>query len=79
MHAPTENDWSAVKRILHYLHGTVEHGMLIRHSSGSTLQAFIDVLWKGNTDTSLKAFSDADWLRIQMINGPWGDLLYILV
>nr|GEY43382.1 hypothetical protein [Tanacetum cinerariifolium] len=25
MHAPTENHWSAVKRILHYLHGMVEH------------------------------------------------------
>ncbi|GJY98127.1 putative RNA-directed DNA polymerase [Tanacetum coccineum] len=61
MHAPTENHWSAVKRILRYLHGTVKHGMLIRRSSGSTLQAFIDVLWKGNPDTSLEAFSDADW------------------
>ncbi|GJV30923.1 retrovirus-related pol polyprotein from transposon RE1 [Tanacetum coccineum] len=50
-----------VKRILRYLHGTVEHGMLIRRSSGSTLQAFTDVLWKGNPDTSLEAFSDADW------------------
>ncbi|GJX20139.1 hypothetical protein Tco_0222816 [Tanacetum coccineum] len=48
MHAPTDNHLSAVKRILRYLHGTVEHGMLIRHSSGSTLQAFTDVLWKGN-------------------------------
>ncbi|GKE96377.1 gag/pol polyprotein, partial [Tanacetum coccineum] len=37
----------ALKRILHYLHATVEHGMLIRHSFGSTLQAFTDVLWKG--------------------------------
>ncbi|GJR16365.1 putative reverse transcriptase domain-containing protein [Tanacetum coccineum] len=61
MHAPTENHWSAVKRILHYLHGTVEHGMLKRCSSGSTLQDFTDVLWKGNPDTSLEAFSDADW------------------
>ncbi|GJZ83974.1 putative RNA-directed DNA polymerase [Tanacetum coccineum] len=60
MHAPTENHWSAVKWILRYLHGTVEHGMLIRRSSGSTLQAFTDVLWKGNPDTSLEAFSDAD-------------------
>nr|GEW35027.1 hypothetical protein [Tanacetum cinerariifolium] len=68
MHAPTENHWSVVKRILRYLHGTVEHGMLIRHSSGSTLQAFTNVLWKGNSDTSLNVFSDADWLEIQMID-----------
>ncbi|GKA07055.1 putative RNA-directed DNA polymerase [Tanacetum coccineum] len=61
MHASTKNHWSAVKRILRYLHGMVEHGMLIRRSSGSTLQAFTDVLWKGNPDTSLEAFSDADW------------------
>ncbi|GKA13466.1 retrovirus-related pol polyprotein from transposon TNT 1-94 [Tanacetum coccineum] len=51
-----------VKLILRYLHGTVEHGMLIRCSSGSTLQAFTDVIWKGNPDTSLEAFSDADWV-----------------
>nr|GEX48904.1 retrotransposon protein, putative, Ty1-copia subclass [Tanacetum cinerariifolium] len=60
MHAPTENHWSTVKRILQYLHGTVEHGMLICRSSCSTLQAFTDMLWKGNPDTSLEAFSDAD-------------------
>nr|GEW37421.1 hypothetical protein [Tanacetum cinerariifolium] len=61
MHATTENYWSAVKRILRYLHGTVEHGMLICRSSGFTLQAFTDMLWKGNPVTSLEAFSDADW------------------
>ncbi|GKE42324.1 gag/pol polyprotein, partial [Tanacetum coccineum] len=61
MHAPTENHWSAVKRILRYIHHTVEHGMLIRRSCGSTLQAFTNVLWKGNPDTSLEASSDADW------------------
>nr|GEY06183.1 hypothetical protein [Tanacetum cinerariifolium] len=38
-----------------------EHGMLIRRSSGSTLQAFTNVLWKGNPDTSFEAFLDADW------------------
>ncbi|GJQ94816.1 retrovirus-related pol polyprotein from transposon TNT 1-94 [Tanacetum coccineum] len=51
----------AINQILRYLHGTVEHGMLIRRSSGYTLQDFTDVLWKGNPDTSLEAFSDADW------------------
>ncbi|GJW83407.1 gag/pol polyprotein [Tanacetum coccineum] len=61
MHALTENHWSAVKWILLYLHGTVEHGMLICRSSGSTLQAFTDVLWKGNLDTSLEAFLNTDW------------------
>ncbi|GJX82577.1 gag/pol polyprotein [Tanacetum coccineum] len=35
--------------------------MLICRSSGSIIQAFIDVLWKGNPDTSLEAFLDADW------------------
>ncbi|GJV10145.1 retrovirus-related pol polyprotein from transposon TNT 1-94 [Tanacetum coccineum] len=63
MHAPTENHWSVVKRILRYLHGKVEHGMLIRHSSGSTFQDFTYVLWKGNPDTSLEAFSNTDWAR----------------
>ncbi|GKE24856.1 retrovirus-related pol polyprotein from transposon TNT 1-94 [Tanacetum coccineum] len=64
MHAPTENHWSAVKRILCYLHGTVEHGMLIRHSSGSTLQAFTNVLWK---EAEYKALADTvaelTWLQ----------------
>ncbi|GJR17971.1 putative RNA-directed DNA polymerase [Tanacetum coccineum] len=68
MPAASRIHWSGVKRILRYLHGTVEHGMLIRRSSGSTLQAFTHVVWKGNPDTFLKAFSDADWLEIQMID-----------
>nr|GEW83224.1 hypothetical protein [Tanacetum cinerariifolium] len=55
MHASTKNHWSKVKWILRY-----PHGMLICHSSGSTLQAFTDMIWKGNPDTSLEAVSDAD-------------------
>nr|GEY09675.1 hypothetical protein [Tanacetum cinerariifolium] len=63
-HALTENHWTAVKRILRYLHGTVEHGMLIRRSSGSTLQVFTDVLWK---EAEYKALADTiaelTWLQ----------------
>ncbi|GKB95858.1 putative RNA-directed DNA polymerase [Tanacetum coccineum] len=64
MHAPTENHWSAVKRILRYLHGTVEHGMLIRRSSGSTLQAFTDVLWKeAEYKTLADTVAELTWLQ----------------
>ncbi|GJV35757.1 retrovirus-related pol polyprotein from transposon TNT 1-94 [Tanacetum coccineum] len=55
-----QNHWSAVKQILCYVYGTDDHGMLIHHSSGSTLQAFTNVLWKGSPNASLEAFSDAD-------------------
>ncbi|PWA86467.1 gag/pol polyprotein [Artemisia annua] len=57
MHTPTENHWSAVKRILRYLKGTSHFGLFIRHGSGSTLHAFTDVNW----NSTLRAFSDADW------------------
>ncbi|KAJ0483795.1 putative RNA-directed DNA polymerase [Helianthus annuus] len=57
MHAPTENHWSAVKRILRYLKGTSHFGLFIRHDSASTLHAFTDSHWQAG----LKAYSDADW------------------
>ncbi|KAM0038591.1 putative RNA-directed DNA polymerase [Helianthus debilis subsp. tardiflorus] len=54
MHSPTENHWSAVKRILRYLHGTSNHGLLISSSSSSVLHAYTDA-------HNLTAFSDSDW------------------
>ncbi|KAM0000492.1 putative RNA-directed DNA polymerase [Helianthus debilis subsp. tardiflorus] len=56
MHSPTENHWSAVKRILRYLQGSLNHGLLFRRSSGSTLHAYTDANYR-----SLTAYSDADW------------------
>nr|GEW45258.1 hypothetical protein [Tanacetum cinerariifolium] len=60
-----------VKRILRYLHGTVKHGMLIRRSAGSTLQAFTDVLWK---EAEYKALADTiaelTWLQA-LLNNPF--------
>ncbi|GKA85498.1 putative RNA-directed DNA polymerase, partial [Tanacetum coccineum] len=56
MHSLTTNHWSAVKRILRYLRGTSNYGLLIKHNSGSVLHAYTD-----SHDSSLSSFSDADW------------------
>ncbi|GJW25124.1 putative RNA-directed DNA polymerase [Tanacetum coccineum] len=45
MHASTENHWSAVKRILRYLHRMVEHG-----NPGTSLKAFLDSDWARDSD-----------------------------
>jgi hypothetical protein len=50
LHAPTMTHRSAMKRILHYLHGTCGLGILIRRSSSLLLSAFSDADWAGNVD-----------------------------
>ncbi|KAI3824664.1 hypothetical protein L1987_06131 [Smallanthus sonchifolius] len=54
MHSP--NHWSNVKRILRYLQGTVEYGLLIKHDSGMLLHAYTD-----STSPSLTTFSNDNW------------------
>ena len=56
MHSPTTNHWYVVKRILRYLQGTTNHGLLISRCSSSVLHAYID-----DAFNFLSAFSDADW------------------
>lgn len=57
MHSPTINHWSPVKRILWYLQGTSDYGLLIKQNSGSVLHAYTN-----SHAPSLNAFSDADWV-----------------
>ena len=52
MHAPTDEHWNCVKRILRYLCGSSHEGLLLKRNSPLSLHAFSD---------SLQAFSDADW------------------
>nr|GEW55044.1 hypothetical protein [Tanacetum cinerariifolium] len=63
MHVLIENHWYAVKWILRYLHGTIEHGMLIRRSSGSTIQAFTDVLWKAEYKALADTVAELTWIQ----------------
>lgn len=50
MQEPTEDHWSAVKRILRYLKFTVNDGMKICRSSSSTISAYSDFDWAGCSD-----------------------------
>ncbi|XP_062205187.1 uncharacterized mitochondrial protein AtMg00810-like [Phragmites australis] len=45
MQAPTEEHWSAVKMILHYLKYTEETGLQFHKSSSSFISAFSDADW----------------------------------
>ena len=50
MHQPSTLHWSAVKRLLRYLKGTLNHGLFFRKHSPLCLHAFADANWAGNLD-----------------------------
>lgn len=50
MHNPTEAHWSAVKRILRYLKGTIGAGLYFRPSSDSRLLCYTDAGWISDPD-----------------------------
>jgi hypothetical protein len=51
MHDPREPHLTAMKRTLCYLRGTLDYGLLLRHSASSELMVYIDVDWTGCSDT----------------------------
>jgi hypothetical protein len=51
MHNPWEPHLTAMKRILHYLQGTPDYGLLLRHLSSSDLIVYTDADWAGCPDT----------------------------
>ena len=51
MHDPREPHLSAVKRILRYMRGTLDHGLLLRHGAASELTVYTDADWAGCPDT----------------------------
>jgi len=50
LHAPTTTHWSAVKRILRYVKGTIALGHKIKRSSSRLVSAFSDADWAGCAD-----------------------------
>ena len=51
MHDPREPHLAAAKRILRYLRGTLDYGLLLRRSSPSELVVYTDADWAGCPDT----------------------------
>jgi hypothetical protein len=51
MHDPREPHLTAMKRTLRYLRGTLDYGLLLRHSGSSELMVYTDVDWAGCSDT----------------------------
>jgi hypothetical protein len=66
LHVPTDLDWSAVKHILCYLHGTIGLGVKICRSS-LLLNAFSDADWAGNGDDRCSTGSFATFLDPNLI------------
>jgi histone deacetylase 1/2 len=50
LHAPTTSHWSAVKRILRYVKGTINLGLKISPSKSMLVSAFSDADWAGCVD-----------------------------
>ena len=50
MQTPTDQHWSAVKRILRYLKHTLNVGLHIRKSASTHISAFSDADWAGSPD-----------------------------
>ncbi|KAJ8898928.1 hypothetical protein K2173_008422 [Erythroxylum novogranatense] len=48
MNSPSTHHWQAVKRILRYLRGTLDHGFVLRSSPSSSLIAYSDTDWGGD-------------------------------
>jgi hypothetical protein len=48
--APTNVHWEAVKRILHFVKGTVATGLRFRKSSSTLLSIFTNADWAGCVD-----------------------------
>jgi hypothetical protein len=57
-----------MKRILHYLYGTPDFSLLLRHSSGSNLVAYTDVDWAGYPDTRRSMLGYAMFLRDNLVS-----------
>lgn len=51
MHKPSDIHWAALKRLLHYLKGTSDHGITPHRNSPPRLHTYSDADWAGDRDS----------------------------
>ena len=67
MHSPRELHWIAIKRVLRYLKGTIEFGLL--YTPGTiTMHAYCDFNWAGNPDDRRSTTSYGVFLGTNLIS-----------
>jgi hypothetical protein len=68
LHAPTTVHWSAVKRILRYIQGSLTIGLKIRKSPSMLVSAFSDADWAGCVDDRRSTGGFAMFLGANLIS-----------
>jgi hypothetical protein len=68
MHDPRESHLTAMKRILCYLQGTPDYGLLLHRSSSSDLVVYTDADWAGCLDTRRSMLGYAVFLGDNLVS-----------
>jgi hypothetical protein len=68
MHDPREPHLTTMKRILRYLRGTPDFGLLLRHSSSSDLVAYTNADWDGCPETRRSTSGYVVFLRDNLVS-----------
>lgn len=69
LHCPTTAHYTAIKRILHYVSGSISYGLTFNSSSSLVLSAFSDVDWAGCSDDRRSTGGFAVFIGENLISG----------
>ncbi|XP_021740874.1 uncharacterized protein LOC110707176 [Chenopodium quinoa] len=69
MHDPRESHYDALKRILRYVQGTVDHGLHLYPSTSHRLITYTDADWGGCPDTHRSTLSYCCFLGDNLVSG----------
>jgi hypothetical protein len=77
MHDPREPHLAALKRLLCYLRGTIDYGLLLHRSTSSELVVYTDADWAGCPDTRRSTFGYVVFLGGNLVS--WSSKCQLVV